>query len=1716
MTNWKTYRIIDKADTSEVRNYVDFDVVALDGVVVFSDKTRDVRKVGSSAVVPRNNNSNLINQNQQGTAIQMLNRAIDSDPRNKYTASMEAKENNYGSGGEPRKVSKEEFANWIAEGKGEKNIKTPPKERIIYGASGDIDSITYFTEIKSKDEEIQNQEKSQTKTSPNPDKKDQTTQEKTNQQDFSQKSDNKESAEKKDKLAANQQSSLQDKDNNHQNIYYGVGVVSLVLLVISVAVVRQAKGYFGSKRKLFKTAKEQVMNAQVDAFAGRKQRKRFFRTIIRNGYQSAPTLPELNQQGSKSVVIKGHPVKPDKKFASPLVSQLINKVMKNGEKRKATRIVYQAAQLIEKNTSSPFLTILEGALVNIKPVIEMKSRKIVEGAQAKKTTSPMYEKLAEEISNDYNKSGEAVKKKETLYKEAESGGREEKIIENIKSELKKKGWEDYIHELKVVSDNQKKNILKGYIISHCHLTPELTRFFYKIPGITGFLNHQRGDNKLPDFVSQEVIKIKITEGTFVNREGRITHFDKKKQKVKIVIESSGWEISDVPINKYIGIGGKEESFLQKFVVKKSGEEKSGNYFELCGNCNDEYKKFLSTQLKEETIKELKEQEIIYCETLKELDWIETVLPKALPYKEKRTNTMLIHQSAQIKYDNEGFIIHDYRKMNGTLLNKDFSTLNQKNKKVLQELKARGHKICIATGRNYLSALPFYREIGLDTFLITYNGAYINHPLKNEVLANISIANSVVRAILAEEIIKKNLLNFMADSVDRQSISTSDDIYYQEVFFNGNPYIKGDVLQHLGNRDCLQLVLEFSNEERKINQIISTLRKKYKSSITFYCGEKLKAEREGEKVLVPDPTKLIIKIRNYNANKGEAAKLVAGYYNIPLSNTIAFGNDINDIEMMNKVGIGVAVSNSLNNLKAYVHDITEFDSHSGGVAKYLTDYFGREGEENEETLEGELIINDFPELGLIMLKNVRIVNLEIRNCPKFHFLEFVNYKIEKLSISNCEKITSIGFLVLRVSDKITRLDLNNLPKLTSLDCSKIELSSLNLTQIFNLERLICSESKLTTLNLTDLPNLRFLKHSGKKFKFLDISNNPKLEYLTLMDLSEKLKNKEKRTEKALSQIRKIISDIYQELITDNPNLEKIKKELLIIQIEEKEKKLASLKTLTENNIAFTRHQFDKAGAKLSYEEMESFGSICQEQINLNKLKGEMKRLVVGEWSQYHSSCPCLAVGEEMEAKCKKIISLLPRTQCPNPVFDEVGAGFCEEHDNEEISNIEKKHDQLLEEIHETGVSADFYQIIAKIYGRILVNKEFYIKEKIEKKIGFNKKAAFMKFRTQNATAIDACSLDEKEKKDITELDNKYHNYENFTLAELEKVKDDLSEAIKNKRAEKELADLLSRANNCSDNDLWSFIQELEKFISAPVSPYQKNAYSVHQNEVDATLNRLRKAEDLSLATDDPFANFPEDIKKEKSQAAIANQEKAAYQHILTKFKEAVKKELGAEQQNNEYQEIDNSQDFEAVKLTRKNIKQRRQNPDSPTPHSPNDNPPRIPPPDQPEPEKKKKDPKPKNPKNNPNHSTNLTTQIVITTATIIVGILGNKRQMTQILSTKEGLLIPVTPIWIGDNVISQVKTEDKEGYNACQIAFGDCVEKKLSKPKQGHLKKNNVPLKKYLREIRDMSGFAVGSLVDLSHFQVGDRVKITSNSRGKGTAGVHERYGSKVVEGHGAS
>ncbi|CAG8770551.1 13940_t:CDS:2, partial [Ambispora leptoticha] len=111
-----------------------------------------------------------------------------------------------------------------------------------------------------------------------------------------------------------------------------------------------------------------------------------------------------------------------------------------------------------------------------------------------------------------------------------------------------------------------------------------------------------------------------------------------------------------------------------------------------------------------------------------------------------------------------------------------------------------------------------------------------------------------------------------------------------------------------------------------------LRTEYGAAIDFYFGSKLKAKKAGDKVLVPDPKSIIIKIRSKFASKGMAAEWLSSYYNIPFSNTIAFGNDINDVELIRTVGKGIAMADSIHYLKAYAHGITDFGLlNSDGVA-----------------------------------------------------------------------------------------------------------------------------------------------------------------------------------------------------------------------------------------------------------------------------------------------------------------------------------------------------------------------------------------------------------------------------------------------------------------------------------------------------------------------------------------------------------------------------------------------------------------------------------------------------------------------------------------------------------------------------------------------------------------------------------------------------------------
>ena len=124
------------------------------------------------------------------------------------------------------------------------------------------------------------------------------------------------------------------------------------------------------------------------------------------------------------------------------------------------------------------------------------------------------------------------------------------------------------------------------------------------------------------------------------------------------------------------------------------------------------------------------------------------------------------------------------------------------------------------------------------------------------------------------------------------------------------------------------------------------------------------------------------------------------------------------------------------------------------------------------------------------------------------------------------------------------------------------------------------------------------------------------------------------------------------------------------------------------------------------------------------------------------------------------------------------------------------------------------------------------------------------------------------------------------------------------------------------------------------------------------------------------------------------------------------------------------------------------------------------------------------------------------------IIGKKIGMTQIFDA-DGKVIPVTVIEAGPCSVTQLKTEEKEGYNAVQLGFADVAERKLTKPELGHLKKAGEAVKKYLKEFRldDCSAYSLGDVLKADVFAEGDCVDITGISKGKGYAGVIKRFGA---------
>jgi large subunit ribosomal protein L3 len=132
---------------------------------------------------------------------------------------------------------------------------------------------------------------------------------------------------------------------------------------------------------------------------------------------------------------------------------------------------------------------------------------------------------------------------------------------------------------------------------------------------------------------------------------------------------------------------------------------------------------------------------------------------------------------------------------------------------------------------------------------------------------------------------------------------------------------------------------------------------------------------------------------------------------------------------------------------------------------------------------------------------------------------------------------------------------------------------------------------------------------------------------------------------------------------------------------------------------------------------------------------------------------------------------------------------------------------------------------------------------------------------------------------------------------------------------------------------------------------------------------------------------------------------------------------------------------------------------------------------------------------------------------IKGILGTKLGMTQVFN-EAGQIVPVTVVQVveadGPCVVTGIRTPDRDGYSAVQLAFGEIKARKVSKPVRGQFEKAGVNPRRYVAELRtdDASEYTLGQELTAEVFASGERVDVTGRSKGKGFAGVMKRHGFK--------
>lgn len=262
-------------------------------------------------------------------------------------------------------------------------------------------------------------------------------------------------------------------------------------------------------------------------------------------------------------------------------------------------------------------------------------------------------------------------------------------------------------------------------------------------------------------------------------------------------------------------------------------------------------------------------------------------------------------------------------LDGTLLTNN-KEISPHAKAVLSKLIDDGHIVVIATGRSHRTSIQYYHTLSLTTPIVNFNGAYIHHPDNQKWGAvHNPVAHEVALQVL-DACYQLNVNNIIAKVQDNIYIDKHDEKLievFQTIQSNQNfsPFNIGNIKKALSSDPTSLLILP---NEKDVPVLRDFLNDKY--------AEIIEHRNWGAPWHITEITKKGI-------NKAVGLQKVANYYRIPQERIIAFGDEDNDLEMIEYAGIGVAMNNAIDELKSIAKHITDTNEQNG-VSMFLEEYF----------------------------------------------------------------------------------------------------------------------------------------------------------------------------------------------------------------------------------------------------------------------------------------------------------------------------------------------------------------------------------------------------------------------------------------------------------------------------------------------------------------------------------------------------------------------------------------------------------------------------------------------------------------------------------------------------------------------------------------------------------------------------------------------------------